>query len=315
MATAPLHRPTVDKIDPAWASFIQEWDRTLRSENKSANTVRIYTLAAAQLAAWLAAQPGPVDPTEVTAHHVRGFIADVLERTSAGNAHTTYRSLRVFFKWLVDEDEIDESPMDHTKAPIVPEKLVPILPDDITKALLDQCAGRDLMNRRDTAIIRLPFDTGCRLAEIADLTVDDLDLTLDVIHVIGKGRRSRVVPFSARTSLALSRYLRARRADEWAAKTDALWLAERGRGPLQANGIKIMLRRRGRAWGVSDSNIHAYRFRHTLAHQWQMAGGNESDLMRIMGWRSSEMLRRYGASAAGERAHQSHRKLGLADRL
>lgn len=127
MATAPLHRPAVDKIGPAWASFIQEWDRTLRFENKSANTVRIYTLVAAQLAAWLATQPDQVEPTEITARH----------------AHTTYRSLLVFFKWLVDEDEIDGSPMDHTKAPIVPEKLVPILADDITKALLDQCTGRD----------------------------------------------------------------------------------------------------------------------------------------------------------------------------
>lgn len=118
-----------------------------------------------------------MSPTEATPRHVRGFIADVLERTSAGNAHTTYRSLRVFFKWLVAEDEIDRSPMDQTKAPIVPEKLVPILPDEITKSLLKQCAGRDLMSRRDAAIIRLLFDTGCRLAEIATLTVDDVDLT------------------------------------------------------------------------------------------------------------------------------------------
>ena len=94
---------------------VQEWDRTLRSENKSANTVRIYSLAAAQMAAWITTQSDLVGPTEVTAHHVRGFIADVLERTNAGNAHTTYLLLRIFFKWLVDEGGIDVSPMDHTK--------------------------------------------------------------------------------------------------------------------------------------------------------------------------------------------------------
>ena len=96
--------------------------------------------------------------------HVRDFIGEVLARTSAGDAHTTYRSLRVFFAWLVIEEEVDRTPMDRTKAPVVPEKQVPIMPDDLTKDLLEQCAGRDLMSRRDTAIIRLLFDTGCRLA-------------------------------------------------------------------------------------------------------------------------------------------------------
>ena len=61
--------------------------------------------------------------------------------------------------------------------------------------------------------------------------------------------------------------------------------------------------------------MHAHRLRHTLAHQWQLQGGNETDLMAIMGWESPEMLRRYGKSAAATRALNAHRTLNLGNRV
>jgi integrase len=82
--------------------------------------------------------------------------------------------------------------------------------------------------------------------------------------VLGKGRRPRAVPFGPKTGQALLRYLRVRASDKWAYH-DRLWLAEKGRGPLTPNGIKLMLRRRGRVAGVNDAigrNLHAHLGRH-----------------------------------------------------
>ena len=246
------------------------------------------------------------------AAHIREFIAELLDRISAGNAHTNYRSLRTFFRWLEDEEEIERSPMLRTKAPYVPEKPVPVVSDAEIKAMIDACAGKDFLSRRDAAIIRLFLDTGARLSEIANLNVDDIDLDIDVVQVLGKGRRTRAIPFGAKTGQAISRYLRVRAADRHA-NLPQLWLGEHGNGPLARAGVIRVIQHRARQAGVQG--MHPHRLRHTLAHNWQLNHGNETDLMRIMGWKSPEMLRRYGASAADERAHQSHRTLNLGDRL
>ena len=84
-------------------------------------------------------------------------------------------------------------------------------------------------------------------------------------------------------------------------------------GGLRPNGIKIGLKRIGEKAGLKG--VYAHRWRHSFAHEWKLAGGDTGDLMVLLGWSSEEMPRRYGASAAAERAQQTQTRLGIGERV
>jgi integrase/recombinase XerC len=296
----------VDEPGLPLSELIEDFARSLRAQRKAPKTVRAYTDAARKFAKWAEDTRRSPFVASVTKGDVEAFIIDQLAAHTPATAAAYYRHLQQFWRWVVAEGEIPVSPMAGMSPPKLPERPVPIYEPDELRALLKAAEGQTFEARRDTAIVHMFIATGVRLAEMAGMAVERLARDEQAALVIGKGDRARWVPYGDKAATALDRYLRLRRrrADP---EAGPLWIGQRG--AVTPSGITQMLRRLGRRAGVEG--VRPHRVRHTSAHRAQVAGITESDLMEVFGWRSPEMVRRYGSSARAERARAAFRRLDL----
>ncbi len=252
----------------------------------------------------------PTNVADIASSHMAAYQADQLERFSPSTAALRHRTLKVFFKWLVNEGEIPSSPMEHLAPPKVGEIEVPVIPIENVRRLLAVCKGANFDDRRDAAIIHLFYDTGLRLSEMAGVQVQDVDVANRVLHVTGKGNKGRAARYGTKAATAVNRYLR-ERGKHSERELPNWWIGSRG--AMTPSGIAQMLRRRCDEAGLA--RIHPHQFRHSFAAAWMADGGSEGDLMALAGWASRDMLARYGRYTAAERALSAHELHAPGDQL
>jgi site-specific recombinase XerD len=307
-AKAAKAKPAV-VVKPNYWTLVEDFHRGQRV-NRTAKTISTYHDTFLDFARYLERERISLHLDAIQREHIERYLAELIgpeRQLAASTAYTRHANLRAWFRWLIEEGEIEASPMARVKAPKVEEKPPTIISDVTLGKLFATCIGTDFTNRRDMAILRVLLSTGVRRGELCSIRRDQIDLDAKVVQVSGK-TGTRLEPLTPKTIEALSRYRRSREMHEHA-ELAAWWLSPRG--AFSADGAYQMVRRRCRQAGVPDLRPHL--FRHTWAHKYRMRGGQEGNLMEMGGWRTRKMLDRYGRSAAHERAMDEAQQLKIGD--
>jgi integrase len=215
-----------------------------------------------------------------------------------------FRTLTTFWKWTVTRGYVERSPMEGMDRQPVPETKVAFPSDPEMRRILATCRSRSqhaYRAHRDEAIIRLLAATGCRLSEVAELKVRDVDLLSQTVTVMGKGsgngKRERTVPFDDVTAEALRVYIARERPRSPFVDAARLWLGPKG--PMTDSGIAQLFAARCAEAGV-QSHVHA--LRHRFVANMLRAGLPEPYVMALTGHTSPSMMVRYGKFKVAENA-------------
>jgi len=205
--------------------------------------------------------------------------------------HTVHGHLRSFFNWCIEEGILSVSPMDRIAAPIArADQIRPYTAEECDKLLKAAKAGN--YPKRDVAMHYLMLDTGLRATELCGLPYKDLNILGKRVMVLGKGGKTRSLPFHKTTTKAILDYVRS----EGRTTEDMLFMGERG--PFTRSGLLQLVVR----WGerASVDNAHPHRYRHTFAVEFLRAGGNVFSLQMLLGHTNLQMTQRYVAFAQAD---------------
>ena len=141
----------------------------------------------------------------ITSVDIKMFMYSESSTKSAAGMNTFMTPIKLFFAWLQNEEFIIKNPCSSIKSVKEPKREKKPLNEEQVEMLRD-C----MLSRRDRAILEFFLSTGCRVAEVGNVKVRDLDMTNKTLLVIGKGNKERRVYFTERCKRAILNYLRER---------------------------------------------------------------------------------------------------------
>ncbi|UCD59107.1 MAG: tyrosine recombinase XerC [Candidatus Hydrogenedentota bacterium] len=219
---------------------------------------------------------------EVDRLKIRTYLAHLhLTNTSKRSVGRKLSAIRTFFNFLQREGIVETNPADEVSTPKMPKRLPEFLSIEETKQLLEAPPADTPTGVRDRAILETLYSAGVRVAELAAITLADLDLLGGVVKVTGKGRKQRIALLGRYAVGALRKYLEMRKNLDRGLSNGRLFLSRNGH-PLQERDFhRIVTKYARKLWYRRSVSPHT--LRHSFATHLLDRGADLRDVQELLG--------------------------------
>jgi integrase/recombinase XerD len=258
----------------------------------SANTLAAYARDLSRYTDWLDVQ-GVTDARLITPAQVGLFAGSLRTVDTTGDAPSVplaassvariLSSVRGFHRHLADEGSVDSDAAREVKPPKLASRLPKAITIDQMATLLAAVTGDDVLALRDRALLEMLYATGARVSEAVGLNVDDVMDDSEIVRLVGKGSKQRVVPVGSYARQAVDAYLvRARPVLSARGRaTPGLFLGQRGQR-LSRQGAWLVIQSVARRAGL-ESHVSPHTFRHSFATHLLQGGADVRVVQDLLG--------------------------------
>lgn len=251
-------------------------------KNYSEHTVHHYEYDLAGFFLFLESE-GVEDLKQVEYLHARNYVTKLYdEKLARPTVSRKISSIRSFFKYGSREFGLSEEAFRSLYHPKKEERLPQFFYEEELLALFKSVKGEDNLSIRNTALLELLYATGMRVSECVSIRMKDLDRHMQIVKVMGKGRKERYIPYGQFAHDALEHYIEDVRPKLMKNKEhDGLFVNNRG-DLLTARGIRHILTECMKK-ASANSNIYPHMIRHSFATHLLNNGADLRTVQELLG--------------------------------
>ncbi len=247
-----------------------------------------------------------LSPLHVVQSDIMDYMADLQDALSIRSAARNLSAIKMFFRFLVYDGKIENSPVRLLNTPKLPRKLPGVLSLEDVEQLLSQPDPSTHLGQRDRAMLELLYATGLRVSELVGLKLSDVNLEAGYVRTIGKGSKERQVPVGGKAIEAVRDYLAVGRVRLIKKnRIPQLFLNVRGR-PMTRQGFWKIIRQYGMKAGIKGP-ITPHVLRHSFASHLLEHGADLRAVQVMLGHADISTTQIY-THVTGDRLKQVHEK-------
>lgn len=237
-------------------------------------------------------EKGVTEPDDVTRPLIEEHLEHLAEEGYApSSVERALSAIKSFHRFMLQEEISSASPAAALPLPKKAERLPDVLSVRQALALLDQPFPKTAAGQRDRAIIEVLYGCGLRVSELTGLDVGAVSLEDEVVRVIGKGSKERLVPLMGSAHKALAEYLSDWRGELVSSRSGAaVFLNVRG-GRISRQSVFAIVERAGRVVGIDG--LHPHTLRHSFATHMLQGGADIRIVQELLGHSSIQTTQLY----------------------